>query len=139
MKKPSFRSAGTPPPASTFAPSALPRSSIARMRWRERSEMTGPSWGLEVFGVADADAGDLRAEALEEGFVHRLLHEQARTAHAGLARADEGGERGAVHGAIHVHVVEQDHGALAAEFEGGQREGARGGLARSRGPRRCRR
>ena len=40
------------------------------------------------------------------------LHEDARAAHAGLPRADEGGERGAVDGAVDVEVVEEDHGAL---------------------------
>src|SRR6266576_1657846 len=97
-------SGGTLPPISILAPAVVARSIIARMRRRDFSELTGPS-------CVSGSAG-----------LHTRLDAAARSAHAGFARGDIGCKVCAVDRTVHIHVVKDNDGAFAAEFERSRRE-----------------
>src|SRR5579872_4844548 len=77
--------------------------------------------GLRIGRIAEADRCGFGAKPLEEIGVHGALHQNARTAYARLARGNKGGEGGAIHSALHIHVVEYDHRTLAAQLQRGRR------------------
>src|ERR1700680_1926586 len=78
--------------------------------------------------ITQPDECGLSSEFFKERRIHRALDEDARSAHAGLPCGDEGCERRAIDRAIHIYIVEDNDGALAATREGSRREIAAGRL-----------
>ncbi len=78
---------------------------------------------------ADAQRFHARADLVVELLGDALLHQQprARAAHLALVEPDAVDE--AFDGGVEVRVVEDDEGALAAEFQAELLRGIRGGLA----------
>ena len=110
-------SAGRWPSSAGVAPSSMPiwmYSSTLR-NWPgadQRAEV-----GLAVGGQAHLDPAGAIEQPLHELVVDAGRHKEARAAFARLAVVHEGGPQAAVDGDVEVGVVEDDVGALAAQFQ----------------------
>jgi hypothetical protein len=91
---------------------------------RDRADL-----GLGLHRVPDPDRARPRRHPLHELVVERLVHERPRAGHAGLScGGEDAGEQPGL-GGVHVGVLEDDVGRLAAELERHLGEALRGGDA----------
>ena len=66
---------------------------------------------------ADLDLFGLLRNAFHDPVKHAFLDIEARTGAAALSVIEEDGEGGTLNSCLQVHIVEEDVGRLAAEFE----------------------
>lgn len=104
-------------PPSLRAMSTMPST---RSRWGNEGE--GPHLRGRLCRHSHRQRLGLRLQAIDEGVVDGLLHEQARAGDAGLAGAFEDAAHDTGHRRIEIGVLEHDVRRLAAEFQRGGNE-----------------
>jgi len=67
--------------------------------------------------VAHDKALGLACQLVNELVIDAAVHDVSRCANAGLTGADEGAERGVVHGLVYAVVIEHDHRRLATQLK----------------------
>ena len=78
-----------------------------------------PDGDLRIMGAAHFLGLRQRGHFFAEFGVDRRLHDEAAGAHADLALVEEGAEAAEFHGLVHIEVLQDDHGVLAAHLQRG--------------------
>ena len=78
-----------------------------------------PDGDLRIVGAAHFLGLRQRGHFFAEFGVDRRFHDEAAGAHADLALVEESAEAAELHGLVHIEVLQNDHGVLAAHLQRG--------------------